>query len=220
MKRILLFIFLLSFLSLTSKTIAQDLLQDEMTGESSPFGVLEFLPWDHSWNNYKYPDENSLKKAVALMQQANIKWVRMDFLWEDIEPEKGSRNFKKYDYIVDLLAKNNINILGLLSYSVSWAGPAWNSPAYDDKSFVNYVSYVISRYKDRVKYWEIWNEPDDEQYWTPQDGMVRYTQLLKEVYIKAKEIDPDCKVLNGGLSKAITLSLKKIYKNGGREYFD
>ena len=220
MKRIFLFIFLISFLSFASKTVMHGLSQDKKAEENSPFGVLEFLPWNHSWNNYKYPDQESIRKAVALMREANIEWVRMDFLWEDIEPEKGKCNFEKYDYIVDLLTKNNINILGLLSYSASWAGPAWNSPPYEDITFVNYVSYVISRYKDRVKYWEIWNEPDDEQYWTPQDDMVRYTQLLKEAYIKAKEIDPNCKILNGGLSRTITLSLKRVYKSGAKKYFD
>jgi hypothetical protein len=71
-----------------------------------------------------------------------------------------------------------------------------------------------------VKYWEIWNEPDDELYWQPQDEMLRYTSLLQEVYVQAKRIDPACKILNGGLSKSITLSLKRIYKNGGGGYFD
>lgn len=187
---------------------------------NSPFGVLEFLNWNHSWNNYKYPDQESLRKAVALMKEANVGWVRMDFSWEDIEPEKGKLNFEKYDYIVELLTENNIGILGLLSYSASWAGPSWNSPPYEDESFIGYASNVISRYKDKVKYWEIWNEPDDEQYWIPQDGMARYTELLKKVYLRAKQIDPECKILNGGLSKTIALSLKRIYKNDGKGYFD
>jgi len=231
-KRICLFIFLLCFLSFALKAIAiaQDLsrnnkIEEELMNlenkfDDSPFGVLEFLPWNHNWNNYKYPDQGSLKKAVTLMKEAGVGWVRMDFLWEDIEPEKGKLNFEKYDYIVDLLTQNNIGILGLLSYSASWAGPTWNAPPYEDESFVRYVSNVMERYKDKVKYWEIWNEPDDEQYWTPQDGMMRYTRLLKKVYLKAKQIYPDCKILNGGLSKAITLSLKKIYQNGGKGYFD
>ncbi|MCM8827522.1 MAG: hypothetical protein NC904_08435 [Candidatus Omnitrophica bacterium] len=50
--------------------------------------------------------------------------------------------------------------------------------------------------------------------------MVSYTQLLKKVYIKAKQVDPDCKILNGGLAKTIPLYLKKIYQNGGKGYFD
>jgi len=200
--------------------LEKGLLDLETKPNISPFGVLEFLPWNHPWNNYKYPDAGALKKAVALMREAGIGWVRMDFLWEDIEPQKGKLNFEKYDYLVDLLTQNNIGILGLLSYSVSWAGPTWNSPPYSDESFVNFAAQVIGRYKDKVQYWEIWNEPDDEQYWTPQDGLKRYTYLLKKVYLKAKEVAPDCKILNGGLSKTITLSLKNIYKNGGKGYFD
>ncbi|MCX5698722.1 MAG: beta-galactosidase [Candidatus Omnitrophica bacterium] len=231
-KRIYLFIFWVCFLSSALKTsaIAQDLVRDnkvekelvnlENKSNNSPFGVLEFLHWNHNWNNYKYPDQGSLRKAVALMKEAGVGWVRMDFLWEDIEPEKGKLNFEKYDYLVDLLTQNNIGILGLLSYSASWAGPAWNSPPYEDESFVSYASNVIGRYKDKVKYWEIWNEPDDEQYWKPQDGMARYTNLLKKVYLEAKQVSPDCKILNGGLSKAITLSLKMLYQNGAKGYFD
>ncbi|MCM8827523.1 MAG: beta-galactosidase [Candidatus Omnitrophica bacterium] len=117
----------------------------------SPFGVLEFLSWNHHWNNYKYPNKETLEKTVELMKEMGVRWVRMDFLWEDSEQEKGKFNFEKYDYIINLLTKNNIYILGLLSYSVSWAGANWNCPPYDDTHFVNYVSNVIMRYKDRVK---------------------------------------------------------------------
>jgi len=193
-----------------------------LTGQynDSPFGVLEFLSWNHYRNNYKYPNRESLIKVIGLMKEAHVVWIRLDFLWDDIEQQKGKLSFQKYDDIVSLLVQNNINILGLLSYSASWAGPSWNSAPYKDEDFVNYVGYVIGRYKDRVKHWEIWNEPDDEQYFIPQDNMSRYTQLLKKVYFKAKQIDPECKILNGGLSKSIIMSLKKIYKNGGRGYFD
>lgn len=78
----------------------------------------------------------------------------------------------------------------------------------------------MERYKGRVTHWEIWNEPDTPTYWTPQDDMVRYTALLKKVYCRAKKIDPDCRILNGGLSEGITFSLKNIYKNGGKGFFD
>jgi len=220
---------ILSFI-LKASAIAQDLARDnriekelmnlENKVNDNPFGVLEFLHWNHGWNNYKYPDRGSLKKVVSLMKEAGVSWVRMDFLWEDIEPVKEKLNFEKYDYLVELLTQNNIAILGLLSYSASWAGPSWNSPPYEDDFFVRYASNVINRYKEKVKYWEIWNEPDDEQYWRSQDGMARYTSLLKKVYSKAKQVDPDCKILNGGLSKAIILSLRKIYQNGGKGYFD
>jgi hypothetical protein len=79
---------------------------------------------------------------------------------------------------------------------------------------------VVDHFKEKVKYWEIWNEPDEPEYWMPQDDMRTYTELLKKVYPALKRRDPTCKVLMGGVSNMINISLNRIYRNGGKEYFD
>ncbi|MCM8795789.1 MAG: beta-galactosidase [Candidatus Omnitrophica bacterium] len=187
----------------------------------SPFGVLEFLHWNHCWNNYKYPGKEELKKALALMQEAGINWVRIDFLWSDIEPKPGKFEFAKYDTIVDLLTKAKINILGILDYSADWASSCgrWNCPPKENKLFVNYASKVVGRYKDRIKYWEVWNEPDSSVYWIPQDNLKTYCGLLKDTYLALKKIDPECKILNGGLAGELS-SINKLYDAGAKDYFD
>ncbi len=187
----------------------------------SPFGVLEFLHWDHSWNNHKYGQPEDLDKAVSLMRQAGVGWVRLDFLWSDIEPRQGSFEFSKYDRIVRLLTDNGIYILGILHYSADWASGCgkWNCPPRDNKVFVEYASQVIGRYKDQVKYWELWNEPDSPTYWNEQDGLKSYCGLLKDVYAAAKRIDPGCKILNGGLANGLS-SVNHLYDNGAKDYFD
>ncbi len=184
-----------------------------------PFGILAFLHWRHDWNNFKYSEDN-LKKAVELLKESGVAFVRMDFLWEDIEPNKDTLFFDKYDFIVDLLTKKNIRILGILNYSASWAAKSWNSPPYDLKDFAAYVSQVIARYKDKIKYWEIWNEPDSKDYWQPQDDMLTYTELLKKSYLEAKKIDPTCKIVLGGMTSQGYFAIKNVYKNGGKDYFD
>lgn len=188
---------------------------------NNPFGVLEFLHWNHPWNNYKYPNKESLEKIIALMKEAHVGWARIDFLWSDIEPQEGRFEFDKYDMIVNLLTQNNINVLGILDYSADWASSCgrWNCPPSDNKLFVNYAVKIIQRYKDKVKYWEIWNEPDSPVYWEVQDGLKSYCQFLKEVYIAAKKADPDCKILNGGLANSTT-SINRLYDNGAKDYFD
>jgi hypothetical protein len=195
--------------------------EDKRLNMDSPFGVLEFLNWNHKWNHYKYSDNASLQKVVKLMKEANVGWVRMDFAWEEIEPQAGRFDFKKYDNVVSLLGKNNINILGLLDYTASWASydGKWNSPPKENKLFVNYALKTIERYKDKIKYWEVWNEPDFYVYWSKQDGLVSYCALLKEVYTAAKKINPDCKILNGGLANGIS-SVNHLYDNGAKDYFD
>lgn len=185
------------------------------------FGVLEFLHWDHDWNYNKYSKEEDLVLAAQLMNEAGIRWVRFDFLWQDIEPEKGRFDFEKYDRIVRILKEYNIGILGILNYGVGWAssGGSWNCPADNNQDFVNFCVKVVKRYKDTVKHWEIWNEPDSHIYWSKQDGLKSYCALLKEVYPAIKAVDPDCLVLNGGLAKGIS-SVNLLYDNGAKEYFD
>ena len=164
--------------------------EGENKNMNNPFGVLEFLHWNHSWNSYKYSSTKDLERAIKLMKEAGIGWVRMDFLWADIEPEAGSFNFKKYDKIVKILKENNINILGLLNYSVDWAASCreWNCPPEYNSLFVKYAKEVISRYKDKIKYWEVWNEPDSATYWSKQDGLKSYCLLLKDVYVAEKKL--------------------------------
>ncbi|MBU1870128.1 MAG: beta-galactosidase [Candidatus Omnitrophica bacterium] len=187
----------------------------------NPFGVLEFLHWNHDWNNYKYSSAEDLEKALILMRQAGVGWVRMDFLWDEIEPQKGQFDFKKYDCLAELIAKHKIKILGILDYSATWAAACaeWNCPPKDNQLFVDYAAKTIEHYKGKVDYWEIWNEPDSGAYWSQQDGLKKYCDLLKCVYIAAKKVNPDCKILNGGLANGLA-SVNRLYDNGAKDYFD
>ncbi len=190
-------------------------------GALNPLGVLEFLHWNHSWNNYKYPSKKSLQKAVRLMLDAGVGCVRLDFLWQDIEPKRGISSFRKYDQIVDLLFKNNIQILGLLDYSAEWASPKgkWNCPSPDTSLFVDYAQRVSLRYKDQVKYWEVWNEPDSPVYWENPGGLSGYCSLLKDTCRALKEIDTGFKILNGGFANG-SKSVRQFYKHRPNRYFD
>ncbi|MCM8796536.1 MAG: glycosyl hydrolase [Candidatus Omnitrophica bacterium] len=189
--------------------------------DDNPFGVLEFLHWNHAWNNYKYPSVKEITKAVKLMKEAGVGWVRVDFLWSDIEPQEGRFIFDKYDRIVETVTLADIKILGILQYSTDWASDCgkWNCPPRENNFFLRYVSKVIERYKGRVRYWELWNEPDSSIYWKNQDGLRSYCALLREVYLTAKKIDPNCKILNGGLANGIA-SVNNLYDHGGKGYFD
>jgi len=187
----------------------------------NPFGILEFLHWDYPWSNYKYAKQKDLERAVALIKELGVGMVRLDFLWEDIEPEPGRFEFAKYDQIVNLLLSNKIQVLGLLQYSVSWASVDgnWNSPPKNFAWFVRYAAEVVGRYRGKVNYWEIWNEPDSHIYWSAQDGLKSYCELLKNVYIAAKKVNPECLILNGGLANGLT-SVRRLYENGAGQYFD
>jgi hypothetical protein len=79
----------------------------------------------------------------------------------------------------------------------------WNDWTSSDGDPINYwgryVYQVVSRYGDRVKHWEMWNEPDWDVFWCGSDA--DYARLLKVGYKAVKAACPggDCTVLFGGL---------------------
>jgi len=70
----------------------------------------------------------------------------------------------------------------------------WNHP---DNYWGNFVYTVVSHFGDRVKHWEMWNEPDSLYFWSGTSA--DYAQLLKVGYQATKAACPDCTVLFGGL---------------------
>jgi polysaccharide biosynthesis protein PslG len=187
--------------------------------DKSAYGVMDFLAWDHDWNQHHYASPAEIDTAIRKMKEAGVGFVRMDFLWQDIEPKEGFFSFDKYDAIVDKLSSHGIGVVGLLSYNAPWTGRPWNAPP-DVDQFTTYAIETAEHFKGRVRHWEIWNEPDDAQYWHPQDDMKTYTELLKETSAVLKQADPETRIVLGGLSKTIPISLRKIYKHGGKEAFD
>jgi hypothetical protein len=185
---------------------------------ASPYGVLAFLDWDHDWNGY-FSGGDRLEQSAAKIQESGAVWVRTAFEWSDMEPEKGHFVFTKYDKLLDALDRHHLKTLAILCYNPSWRSGEWNqAPVPED--FVAYSRAVVNHFKGRVKYWEIWNEPDQSDYWIPQDDLVAYGQLLKAVYPVIKKEDPTAQVVMGAIVDEIPFRLRRLYRRIGKESFD
>ena len=132
-------------------------------------------------------------------QAAGIAWDREEFGWALVEPHPGQWVWQQTDGMMSAATSRGINVLGLLDYNVAYPGGnaqvIYTMP--DLAAFDAYVSQVVSRYKDRVHYWQIWNEPQDPQYFASASP-VDYAQLLASAYNTIKSIDPSAKVVTAG----------------------
>jgi len=178
--------------------------------DDSPFGVCVDL------------DECKDENIARLISEAGIKWIRQPIRWDYIEPKKGEFHWEGLDKAIENEYKYGLNAYGTLHWK-SWSDPT----AGDDqalKNWINFVSLAVARYKDKIKYWEVWNEEDYEGFWKPPSA-ANYVKLLKATYIAAKKIDPDCKIILGGImgwggESPYFPFIDEVYKNGGKDYFD
>ena len=216
----------------------------------NPFGVNVFLNQE--------VEERKRKKSLQMIADAGFHWIRQEFPWEDIEIHgKGDfvdrRNdldgdgevdpidaWAKYDNIVTLAENHDLDVIARLSNPPAWTRELTDTigtyaPPDDLSDWGDYVHAVVSRYKGRIRYYQLWNEPNVYPEWgeRPVDP-VGYTELLCEGYRRAKEADPNVVIISGALAPTVDLHpqpgpgrgmndfvfLQRMYDAGAADCFD
>jgi len=159
-------------------------------------------------NDYGY-----LGLALKTCKSANIDYIRLELDCPSITPIDGQNTPERFDDILKKMSKLSIDALGLIS-PIKWNIYNWQ----DTTAHKRYIDYMVSRYQDKVKYWEILNEVD--RYEDTQTIPSLYTTLLKNTYNRIKQINPNLKVVYTGLSWGRASLLQKTIELGAADYFD
>lgn len=210
----------------------------------SPFGVNVFLDQE--------ADPAKREETVKLAAEAGFHWLRQEFPWQDIEihgkgdfedrrtqPAKSA--WDKYDNIVALAERYHLEIIARISTPPSWSRAAGEAPGsfappdnYND--YGDFVATLVSRYRGRIRFYQIWNEPNIYPEWgnypiSPE----QYTALLKIGATRARQADPNAVIICGALASTIDLQpaapapanslndllfLQRMYDAGAAPYFD
>jgi len=202
----------------------------------SPFGVNTFLEQE--------VEPAKVARSLDLIREAGFGTIRQEFPWEDIEiSAKGDfwdhrwnvSAWAKYDRIVEMANERGIQVIARLDNPPAWArsgdrGQSIQGPPDRLEDFGDFVEAVVRRYRGKVRYYQIWNEPNLYHEWgdRPVDPAA-YTRLLQEAYRRAKAADPNCVIITAGLAPTLeqgpqNLSdlayLQGMYDAGARGSFD
>jgi hypothetical protein len=150
-------------------------------------------------------DRGKAESHARLMENAFVRMARETFDWNRVETRKGWFEWAKFDQAVEIAAAHQVELLGMLAYSASWASSApagATSPAFyppkNTADFADYARAVVHRYKDRVHTWEVWNEENSATFWKSGVSAAGYAALLKATYAAIKAEDPTATVVFGG----------------------
>jgi len=201
----------------------------------NPYGANFFLEWE--------PETWKIEKTLQMAHDAGVGWVKQQFPWEDIQLSPGKDGFwddrlnkstwEKYDRIVDLARKYNLEVIARLDRPPKWARQDNHLPQAPPDRFEDYGDFVyavVSHYKGKIRYYQIWNEPNVYPEWGdhPPDPEA-YVRLLKIAHTRAREADPDVWILSAPLAQTLEESdrnvsdltyLERMYEAGAKDYFD
>ncbi len=154
-----------------------------------------------------------------------IKWIRVGPSWNRIEKSKGvydTAYLAKCDEVINRLTSNGVNVLWILSYTAPWASsnpssrPTFHKPA-NWADWEDFVQFVCTRYKGKIKHWEVWNEPDhpSKTFW--EDSPADFAVLLQKASAKVRSVDPENKVVISGFTGGAAAPREDL---GGISYLD
>ncbi|MBI3762720.1 MAG: cellulase family glycosylhydrolase [Chloroflexi bacterium] len=181
----------------------------------NPFGINTFLQQE--------VEPAKRERQVQMIAEAGFHWIRQEFPWYDIEIDaKGNFDdcrfppchsaWDKYDQIVALADSHGLEIIARLSAPPAWSradGTARGAFAPPDNfdDFADYAAAVATRYAGRVRYFQVWNEPNIYPEWGEMSVDPKaYTALLCRTYRRLKAIDPNIVVLSGALAPTSELT--------------
>jgi hypothetical protein len=188
---------------------------------SSPFGVNSHVAT-------RYGLYHRLHTPLDLIANHNVSWVREEFRWDVIQPTPRRWDWGFADELVEKAQQRGLNVVGLLAYSVGWASPgsgagfsqpAWAMPSNLD-AYRGYITAVVSRYRGRVRAWEVWNEPNHGHFWQPAPNPGDYGMLLRIAAEAIRAADPGARVVFGGVSGADVGFLEAAVDVAGWDAFD
>lgn len=161
-------------------------------------------------------------------------WVRLGlyFTWEQMEPEQGSWDHQKLtelDTYLNSYRQNNKNILLNICCGAKW----WPDPGQEGfpnttneniAQFANYARKMAQAANGRVKYYEIWNEPNVGGFWNrwfeSVDGSF-YVKLVQAASQAIKQVQPDAKIILGGTDGYETWAwVDNVLENNILDYID
>ena len=168
--------------------------------------------------------------AYPKLKKIGIKWVRIQSGWNRTETQKGVYDFSWLDSVVDNLIAGGMTPWICLCYGNGLYGGLAKEiygavgcpPIQTDEQKVawyNYCGAIARHYRDRVKYFEIWNEPDGG-VWKYDQSPKSYTQFSINTAKALREANPDVYIIGGATVRINLHFISECFKLGLADYIN
>ena len=154
-------------------------------------------------------------------------------MWWDPGPKR--YEWAAADRIVDEATQAGVNLVFRVDMPPVWAMPEPGSPEFDKlpaypDALHDFCFVLASRYKGRVRGYQVWNEPNLAREWRDLiPNPTAYVELLRSCYVGIKKADSQALVISAGLAPTGSGPPEAIpdidyligmYEAGAAPYFD
>lgn len=153
--------------------------------------------------------ESVRSKLLDQYAAAGVKWVRIDLAWDTLQPDAPVGDDPGYDMAGGVAAVdqrlNEVEARGMKAVVMLYWPPGWAAVGgktskagrpKDGATFGRVLGWAAQRWRTQAPVWEMWNEPDQDAFWSSQDP-VEYAKMIRAAYPIAKAASPTTTFLLG-----------------------
>lgn len=160
-----------------------------------------------SVHTQRYPRVLQEREAMAA-GWIGAKVYREDIFWRHVRPHEGMWTWDRYDSLMAIYDKYGMEMQGIYVYVPYWAHQSFLKDQNLD-GWGEFVSEFAKRYRERIRYMEVWNEPDIQS--TFRNDPEFYVDVLKRTYVEVKQAVPEMDILTGGFSGTVSTERQTEY---------
>ena len=164
-------------------------------GRATAAPGLEYGLQDDAWVAF---GPGTLAERTATLQGLGIGVVRVTVRWDVAAPARDTFDWEHADELLNGLHDAGIDVVVTLYGTPGWAngGKTPNVPPTRGSDFASFASAVATRYPF-VRWWTVWNEPNQRRWLNPASPTVYVTRLLNPAYEAIHDASPDALVAGG-----------------------
>ena len=168
--------------------------------------------------------------AYDLIGETGVKFVRIQSGWARCETAPGQYDFAWLDAIVENLLRRGLQPWLCLCYgnglydteAAKYLGGAGCPPRTAEQlaAWAAYVGAVVTHYKGRISYYEVWNEPDGVWCWKSGVNGTEYGKLLLLTSQVIRQNDPAAQIIGGAICRFDMEWLQEVFATGAGKAMD
>lgn len=165
------------------------------------------------------------RTTLDRIASTGAEWVRLDISWAMVEPRRGQRDRQwgvpLIDRTIAAAHRRGLRVLGTFWLTPGWAndGRGERAAPQNPQDYALALAWMARRYEGRVQAWEVWNEPNSDDFLIGADP-VAYTRLLCAAHDAVDRSGADVEVVFGGLMYNDDAFLRSAYEAGAGGCFD
>lgn len=183
------------------------------------FCLLQHQAFAEAWPDHKIGSgfgvavkpERTGYRQLEKIKATGFNYVRFDLWWDQVEADRGSYNWQKFDRFMydvrkaglkaDIILQGSnklysprVSVPPEKAFGASFLYAAPSTPEAME-AFVAFAVAAVKHYGTDDIIWEFWNEPDGLAFWPPKADPVKFSVLAEKTCTALRDVAPEAKII-------------------------